>query len=98
MAEEKEKMTIDKLAEMSQKEFTAIHGEMAEMKGELKEDISLLRRDMGAGFGSLAEVLKEIRADVKDIKSDVMTVNEDYAELRTRIERLEKKVGLSGQR
>ena len=87
-------MTLDTLALISQKEFLAIHGEIVETKRELKEDITLLRRDTEAGFSSLAEILKEIHADVKDIKSDVITAHEDYQELRIRIDRLEKKVGI----
>jgi len=94
-------MTLDKLGQMSQREFLSIHEEMGEFREEVKgefgrvhEDIQILRRDTEAGFGTLAEILKSVRADLKDIKSDVATVNEDYRELRIRVERLEKKVGL----
>jgi len=96
------KMTIEKLARMSHGEFTAIRSEMKEGFDNVGErfdkvegDIGILRRDMESGFGALAEILKEIRSDVKEVKSDVVTVNLDYAELKTRVERLEKKVGLS---
>jgi hypothetical protein len=58
------KTTIDKLAQMSQHEFTAIRDEVSEGFKELKEDNSLLRRDMEAGFHSLAEVLKLMREDL----------------------------------
>ena len=92
------KMTIEKLGQMSQREFLSIGGrfdKVDERFDKVDEDARLLRRDMEAGFGALAEILKSIRADLKDIKSDVATVNEDYQELRIRVERLEKKVGLA---
>lgn len=89
------KITLDKLARMSQSEFTAVRSEVREGFNRVGEDIGILRRDMEAGFGALAEILKAIRSDLKEIKSDVTTVNLDYAELKTRVERLEKKVGLS---
>lgn len=88
-------MTIDQLARMSQNEFTAIRSEVKEGFEKAKEDTDLLRRDMEAGFQSLAEILKLMREDVKDIKGGVITINEDYSELRARVGRLEKKVGLS---
>lgn len=99
MAEDNKKMTLEKLAEMSQQEFLGIGGRFDEVDkrfDKVDEDIALLRRDMGAGFSSLAEILKEIRADVKDVKSEAITIHEDYKELRIRVERLEKKAGISG--
>ena len=46
------------------------------------------------GVPDEGEVLKLMREDLKDIKGGVITMNEDYAELRARVTRLEKKVGL----
>ncbi len=54
------KVTIEKLAQMSQKEFTAIRSEMKEgfdgvgkQLDKNEEDMSILRRDMEAGFGMM---------------------------------------------
>lgn len=94
-------MTIEKLARMSQQEFTAIRGEVkdgfakvGERFGKMEEDIGILRRDVESGFNSVGEVLKLMREDLKEIKTNVITTHEDYAELRARVERLEKKVGV----
>lgn len=92
-----QKMTIEKLARMSQREFVAV-GERFDKVDKrfdrVHEDIDILRRDMDAGFQSIAEVLKLMREDLKEIKGNVITMNEDYTELRARVVRLEKKVGL----
>jgi predicted nuclease with TOPRIM domain len=50
---------------------------------------------MDGKFDALAQILSEIRKDNKEIKESVVTVNSDYSELRTRVERLEKKIGLA---
>ena len=87
-------MTIEKLAEMSQREFTAIRGEMREGFLGVHEDTGILRRDMESGFQSITEVLKLMREDLKEIKLDVTTIHLDYTELRARVDRLEKKIGI----
>ncbi|GEM_PF-1793504 len=92
MAKE-EKMTLDKLAEVSQKEFVAIRSEMQDGFAAVDSRFDGLDKK----FDNLTEILRLMQADLKEIKSDVQTVNLDYAELRTRVERLEKKVGLSGR-
>ena len=91
--EKKEKMTIDKLAEMSQKEFTAIRGEIGDLGGEIggvREDLSILRRDVEVGFSGVSEGMKAIMAKLNSIQEDVIEIHD----LRSRVERLEKKVGL----
>ncbi len=91
-------MTIDKLARMSQREFVSVSDrfDRADKRfDKVDEDLGILRRDTNAGFASVGEVLKLMRDDLKDIKGNVITVNEDYTELRARVGRLEKKVGLS---
>ena len=101
MKKKAQKTTIEKLARMSQNEFTNIRSEMKEGFSSVRkefdvvhEDIGTLRRDMESGFQSVGEVLKLMRDDLKDIKGGVITMHEDYAELRARVTRLEKKVGL----
>lgn len=75
------------MAESTQKEFLAI---------DKRFDVVEKRFDsIDDKFDSLAEILSEIRKDSKEIKEGVMTINFDYTELKTRIERLEKKVGLA---
>ena len=94
-------MTIEKLARMSQNEFTAIRSEVREgFKGvgerfaDVDKRFDAIEDKFDTKFDSLAEVLKMMREDLKDIKGSVITINEDYAELRARVTRLEKKVGL----
>ena len=53
-----QKITIETLAHMSQREFTAVRSEMNEGFQKVHEDTAILRRDMEAGFSSLAEILK----------------------------------------
>ena len=87
-------MTLDKLAEMSQKEFLAMGKRFDEV--DRRFDVVDKRFDLIDGkFDALAQILGEIRKDNKEIKEGVTTINFDYAELKTRIERLEKKVGLA---
>lgn len=61
------KMTIEKLARMSQHEFTEIRGEMKggfakvdERFDRMEEDAGILRRDMEAGFSGMSEGMKTI--------------------------------------
>lgn len=85
---------------MSQREFTAIRTEMQEGFGAVDRRFDAIDGKfdaMDGKFDALTQILSEIRKDNKEIKKSVMTVNLDYSELRTRVERLEKKVGLSGQ-
>ena len=90
-------MTIDHLAQMSQREFSGIHEEVkrgfyktAEEFGSVHEDIRILRNDMEAGFHELSGGMKIIIGQLKEIREDVIELHD----LRSRIERIEKKVGL----
>lgn len=81
-------MTIEKLAQMSQGEFVAI-------RSEIREGFDVVDRRFNAvdnKFDALVEVLREMRDDIKEVKGGTLTIHEDYAELRARVERLEKKV------
>lgn len=72
------KITIEKLAKMTQDEFRAVHTEMHEMKTEMRE--------MKGVLGEVLEVVKsthEMMADVRTIRRI------DLPELDNRIESLE---------
>lgn len=93
MTKAKPKMTLEKLAAMSQRQFLQIRDEMSGMKGEMagmKEEMHLLRRDVEAGFGALSSGMKAVMDKLNDIQKDVIEIHD----LRSRVERLEKKVGL----
>ncbi|MDP3948550.1 MAG: hypothetical protein Q8Q17_01220 [bacterium] len=93
----KSKMTLDNLAQMSQREFLAVGERFDKVDGEfvkVHEDARILRRDMEAGFGELNSGVKEIMTKLNDIQGDVIEIHD----LRGRVERLEKKVGLSHQK
>ena len=81
------KMTLEKLAAMSQREFLAIGGRF----DKVDEDTALLRRDVEAGFTGVSEGMKAIMAKLNSIQEDVIEIHD----LRGRVERLEKKVGLA---
>ena len=87
------KITLDNLARMTQQEFVAVHEEVKGVKedvGTLKEDVSILRRDMEAGFSEVGGSIKEVMGKLNEIQRDVVETHD----LRSRLERLEKKVGL----
>lgn len=85
------KMTIEKLARMSQNEFTAIRVEVKEGFERSREDMNILRRDMEAGFSGVSHGMKAILEKLNSLQNDVVETHD----LRSRVERLEKKVGLS---
>ena len=90
---QKMKMTLDKLAQMSQGEFLAV-GERFDKVDERFDNIDKRFDSFDSKFDALIEILRHMQGDIKEIKTDVQTVSFDYSELRTRVERLEKKVGL----
>ncbi len=86
-------MTIEKLAQMSQRKFISIPEEFGKVHqefGKAHEDIRILHRDMEVGFGSLGSGMKAVIGKVDDIQRDVIEIHD----LRSRVERVEKKVGL----
>ncbi|MBI4159731.1 hypothetical protein HY504_01060 [Candidatus Wolfebacteria bacterium] len=89
MKKQTSKMTIDRLAQMSQREFTAIHEEMGEGFNRIDGDVRLLRRDMEEGFSAVSQSMKVIIDKLNAIQRDVIEIHD----LRGRVERLEKKVG-----
>ena len=80
-------MTIEKLAAMSQTEFTEIRKEMREGFGELRAEFNGLRGE----FDELRDDLRtEMRAGFRMILEAVKTV--EYHELSVRIDALESDV------
>ena len=79
-------MTIERLARISQREFASI----GERFDKVDDEINLLRRDMDAGFLGVSQGMKTILAKLNEIQEDVIEIHD----LRSRVERLEKKVGL----
>ena len=86
MAKKIQKMTIERLARISQREFASI----GERFDKVDDEINLLRRDMDAGFLGVSQGMKTILAKLNEIQEDVIEIHD----LRSRVERLEKKVGL----
>lgn len=81
-------MTLDKLAQMTGAEFVSVREEAQDIKKELKEDITLLRRDTEAGFAMMSDAMKAIMGKLNEIQRDVVEIHD----LRGRVERLEKLV------
>ncbi len=77
---------------MSQQEFTAIREEIKQGFEHTagKEDVRILRNDMEAGFHAVTETMKIIVEKLDLVRADVIEIHD----LRARVERLEKKVGL----
>jgi CHAD domain-containing protein len=91
-------VTVDKLARMTQDGFTDLRGEMrkgfgsvSEEMGTTREDIRILRNDMEAGFQTVSASMATIIEKLNLIREDVVQTHD----LRARVERLEKKVGLA---
>jgi len=86
------KISVDELAQMSQREFAAVHEEIKHgfEHTASKEDVRVLRNDMEAGFQAVTETMKTIVEKLDLVRTDVIEIHD----LRARVERLEKKVGL----
>lgn len=86
-------MTLDRLAQISQKEFLTIGGRFDRVDKRF-DDMDGRFDAMDNKFDAMDNKLDAQAQILKEIKDGVTTINFDYSELRTRIERLEKKVGL----
>jgi DNA-binding ferritin-like protein len=78
MEDRSSKMTIDRLAEISQREFVAVHGKIDGVQKEMRErfdDVDSRLDGLDKKFDSLAEILRLMRDDLKEIKENVMTIN-----------------------
>lgn len=92
MSKQKRNITIDQLARMSQGEFSDIRKDVSEVKENVefvREDIRILRNDMESGFQAMSQTMKTIVEQLHMIREDIIELHD----LRSRIERLEKKVG-----
>ncbi len=58
------KMTLDRLAAITQREFRVVHGDVSNLRGEVNN----LRRDMEGGFRVVAGTLELIRQDFAEMK------------------------------
>ena len=87
-----QEVTVDELAQMSQREFTAIREEIKQgfESTARKEDLRILRTDVEAGFQAVTETMKTIVEKLDLVRTDIIEIHD----LRARVERLEKKVGL----
>ena len=86
----------DKLARMIHNEFAALHRRFDESPtnkdiDRIKEDITILRKDTETGFLQVTHVLKTVQEELKDLKG----MDVEIASLRTRLARVERKVGIS---
>ena len=67
------KITIEKLAEMSQREFTSLSGrfdKVDERFDKVHEDSAILRRDVEAGFHELSSGTKTIIGQLRACLND----------------------------
>jgi len=71
---------LERFARLTQDEFTVVHKEISHVRGEMHEGFDGLRTEMRSGF--------------RDVIAAVEALS-DVEELRHRIERIEKKVGLN---
>lgn len=70
------------------KGMTSLQGEVRDLQGEVKEGLSGLRSDV-----------KVLRRDVTKIRRDISTIvnffDREYLELRARVEKIERHLGLA---
>ena len=90
------KITAEELARMVARGFenTATKDDLKELatQQELTQGLASVRQEMRSGFQVVTDTLDLIRSDIRDLK---ISVEIDAKDLKHRVERLEKKVGLS---
>ena len=84
------KISTNELARMSQREFLGVRAEMHAGFIEVNSKIYGLQNTVEAGFESMSQTMKTILSELRIVREDVVELHD----LRSRIERLEKKVGL----
>ena len=92
-------MTIDELAVSAQREFTAIHGEIAEVKSEMatKADLAELKFDVKADLESAKTfIVDEIKTFMYPHLRSLDTVLVDVEHLKGRVEKIEQRLGSPG--
>ena len=83
-------ITIEQLARLCQREFTAIRKDRMEADGELRADLRSGFEGLERKWDTLGEVLSLIHADLKFLKKNSANVDD----LLIRIQRIEKKIGI----
>ena len=88
----KNKMTLETLARITAKGFenTATKDGLASLA--TKQEVNGIKQEMQGGFKIVTDTLDLIRSDIRDLK---ISVEIDLKDLKHRVERLEKKVGLN---
>ncbi|MGH8065442.1 MAG: hypothetical protein ACRERE_09415 [Candidatus Entotheonellia bacterium] len=79
----KEKMTIEKLAEMSQREFSEIRKTMATGFVDVRGDLKLV-----------LSAIENLSGQIADVKASLPSAL-DFARLEGRVDGIEKKLGIS---
>jgi cell division protein FtsB len=93
----KNKITMDRLAQMTAREFGGVHADMAkqseqitELSGRtarLEEEMKLLRRDTESGFQDVISALRQLREDIAAID-----FGPEVHDLQNRVGQIEKKL------
>ena len=78
------------LARMTQRQFGVLDEEIKEFRREIKNELAVLHSDVNAGFGEVSGTLKTILTELRAVREDVVELHD----LRSRIERIEKKIAL----
>lgn len=97
MKMKKKSITIDDLAVMVQRGFTATDKKIDDFRGEFiefKEYTEKRFRSVDQELSALGEVLKLLREDMKMLRRESIQNEVDIRDLKSRVARLEKEAGL----
>jgi len=94
----KGKITIERLAAITMREFGCVRQDIAkhtesinELSGRtarLEEDVKIMRRDMESGFQEMTNAFRQLRDDIAAID-----FGPEVRDLQVRVNRIEKKLG-----
>ncbi len=92
------KMTIEKLVQMTQNEFSAVRQEMrggfSAIRQEMRDEFSAVRQEMRGGFREVQELVGAVLKVVENVEGRVGEVHSlrsvDIPEIRTRLDMLEE--------
>ena len=88
MSDPKEKMTLEKLAQMSQREFLAIRGDTADIRAEMatKQELAAVHEDLKSAITSSGEhIVEEIKTFMQPHIKSLDTVLVDVENLKEKI-------------
>ena len=88
-----EEITTKRLFEITAEGFAEVNTRIDgvdERLGRVEENVRVVKNDMDAGFQAVSSSMREIIEKLNSIHADVIEIHD----LRARVERLEKKVGL----